>query len=74
MAMPRLAGGTFATSLPSMMIEPDVASSRPGDDAQQRRFSAAGRSDENDEFAVLDLEIDALQHIDRPKDLRMDLS
>jgi hypothetical protein len=34
-----------------------------GDDAQQRRFSAARRADENDEFAVLDLKIDVMQHM-----------
>ncbi|MNK94156.1 hypothetical protein D3C87_1143490 [compost metagenome] len=29
--------------------------------AQQRRFPAAGRPDENDEFALFDLQIDAVQ-------------
>ncbi|MNZ63644.1 hypothetical protein D3C78_817950 [compost metagenome] len=34
-----------------------------GDDAQQRRFSAARGADENDEFAVFDLKIDVMQHM-----------
>ncbi len=36
-----------------------------GDDAQQRRLPAARRPDEGDEIAVLDLEIDLRQRIDR---------
>ena len=35
-----------------------------GDQPQQRRFSAARGADEDDEFLVLDLEIDAVEHID----------
>ena len=36
----------------------------PRDDAQQRGLAAAGRADEDDEFAVLHVEVDALQHVD----------
>ena len=35
---------------------------KPGDDPQQRRLAAAGRADEDTELAVLDIEIDALDH------------
>ncbi|MNE15047.1 hypothetical protein D3C80_1079450 [compost metagenome] len=37
-----------------------------GDHAQQRRFSAAGGADENDEFALFDLQIDAVQNLHLP--------
>ncbi len=33
---------------------------QPGDHAQQGRFAAAGRSHEDDEFAVADIEVDAV--------------
>ncbi len=42
---------------------------KTGDAAQQGRFSAAGRADEDDELAVLHLEVDALQHFMRAKGL-----
>ena len=35
-----------------------------GDRAQQRRLAAAGRADEDDELARLDVEIDAVQDVD----------
>ncbi|MCY1311769.1 hypothetical protein D9M70_621170 [compost metagenome] len=34
-----------------------------GDGAQQGRLAAAGRADEDDELAVLHLEVDAFQHL-----------
>ena len=37
-----------------------------GDHAQQGRFAAAGRSDQGDEFAVLDVDIDAVQDFGVP--------
>ena len=42
---------------------------QPGDQAQQRRFAAAGRADENDEFAVLDADVDALDDLVLPEAL-----
>ena len=39
----------------------------PGDQAQQRGLAAAGRADEDDELAVLDLEVDVLDDVDRPE-------
>ena len=41
---------------------------QPGDDAQQRGLAAARRADEDDELAVVDLEVDALQHVDLAED------
>ena len=64
MAMPRLAGGTLLTLSPSIMHVAGGRILQPGDDAQQRRLAAAGRADEDDELAILDLEVDALQHLD----------
>ena len=37
----------------------------PGDHPEQRRFSAAGRADEDDEFAVLDVDVGAMDDLDR---------
>ena len=37
---------------------------QPGDDVEQRGLAAAGRSDQHGEFAALDIEIDALQHLE----------
>ncbi|MEY9720367.1 hypothetical protein ABIA22_002857 [Sinorhizobium fredii] len=39
---------------------------QPGDHPEQRRLPAAGRPDEDDELALLDVEIDAVNDIDRP--------
>ena len=36
----------------------------PGDHAQRRRLAAAGRADQRDEFAVGDLEVDAVHHLE----------
>ena len=43
---------------------------QPGDDAQQGGLAAAGRPDENDELAVVHVEVDALQHIDLAEGFR----
>ena len=37
---------------------------QPGDGVEQRRLAAAGRADEDEEAALLDREVDALQHVD----------
>ena len=38
---------------------------KAGADAQERGLAAAGWADENHEFAVLDLKVDALEHFGR---------
>ena len=69
MAMPRLAGGTTSITLPSMRTWPDVCSSSPAMMRQQGRLAAARRADEDDELAIGDLEVDALDDLDlAPKD------
>ena len=71
MAMPRLAGGM---SMTFVAVDQHAARGRilqPGDDAQQRRLAAAGRADEDDELAVLHLEVDALQHLDLAEGLSL---
>ena len=40
----------------------------PGDDAQQGRLAAAGGPDEDDELAVADVEVDAVDDFGGPKD------
>ena len=64
MASPRSAAGTSLTRLPSMQ---DVAAAdllEAGDDAQQRGLAAAGGADEDDELAVRDVEVDAVDDVD----------
>ena len=63
MAMPRLAGGEVVDPL---AVDEEIARGdvlEPGDQAQQRRLSAAGRADEDDELAVVDVEVDALDDL-----------
>ena len=54
------------TSRPPIRIVPAVASSRPGDQPQQRRLAAAGRADEHDELSVVDLQTDIVDRRDPP--------
>ena len=69
MAMPRFDGGTSLTTSPPIFIVPLVMSSRPGDQAEERRLAAARRADEDDELALLDVEVDALDDVDVAKRL-----
>ena len=64
MAILRSAGGISLTRTPPIFNSPAVTLSRPGDQAEQRGLAAAGRADEDDELAVLDLEVDAVEHLD----------
>ena len=57
--MPRLAGGTSLTVSPSMSTVARGRVLEPGDHAQQRGLAASGRADKDDEFAVLDGQVDA---------------
>ena len=58
--MPRSFGESAFTRLPPMYMSPEVMSSEPRDEAQQGGLAAARRADEDDELAVLDVEIDAV--------------
>ncbi len=40
---------------------------KPGDEAKQGRLSATGGADEDDQFPVIDLEVDALDDVDGSK-------
>ena len=64
MASPRSAGGT---SLTRCAVDQEIARGdllEPGDHPQQGGLAAAGRTDEDAELAVLDLEVDALDDLD----------
>ena len=65
MAMPRSAGSTSLTTLPPIddLAAADVL--EPGDHPEQRGLSAAGGADEDDEFAVGDVEARAMNDLDR---------
>ena len=52
MAMSRSLGGTPLTTRSPMRISPDGDVLEAGDHAQQRRFSATRRTDEDDELAI----------------------
>ena len=43
-------------------MSPLVGLLQAGDHAQQRGLAAAGRADEDDELAVVDLQVDAVDH------------
>ena len=45
-------------------VRPPVTFLKPGDHPQQRGLAAAGRADEDDELAILDLEVDAADDVD----------
>jgi hypothetical protein len=61
MAMSRSFGATLFTTRPPTAISPL--------ETQQRGFSAARRSDERDELAVVDIDADAVQDLDRTESL-----
>ena len=69
MATPRSAGATSAISLPPIWMEPDGDVLKPRDEPEQRGLAAARGPDEHAELAVRDVEIDALDDIDRAKAL-----
>ncbi len=62
--MSRLEGCSSLTRLPAMRISPPVIALEPGDRVEQRGLAAAGRADEHQEAALLDVEVDALQDLD----------
>ena len=72
MAMSRFEGCRSSTSRPSMRISPAVIGLEPGDGVEQGRLAAAGRADEDEEAALLELEVDPLQDLDRAEALSRD--
>ena len=64
MAMPRLEGGTSLTTMPSISERAAGDLLEPGDHPEQRGLSAAGRTDKDDELALFNLQIDAVNDFD----------
>ena len=64
MASPRLDGPTVGHVLGVDQHLPGSDVLEAGDKAQKRRLAAAGGADEDGEFAVLDVEIDAVDDAD----------
>ena len=63
MATSRSFGARSLITRSPMRISPLVDCFQTGDQAQQRRFAASRRSDQHDEFSVIDVEIDAAQNL-----------
>ena len=69
MAMSRALGGTLFTTL---VADQDLAGGdllQAGDHAQQRGLAAAGRTDQDDELAVVDGDVHAVDHLVAPEGL-----
>ena len=64
MATPRSAASTLSTTRSSSIRIAAARFLEAGDDAQQGRLAAAGRTDEDDELALIDFEVDVLEHLD----------
>ena len=64
MASPRSEAGRWVTRSPSIWTSPLVTFSSPAMTRSSVDFPQPGRADEDDEFAVLHREIDAVQHVD----------
>ena len=63
MAMSRSFGGDVVDDAPADLDGAGARLIEPGDDVEQRGLAAAGRPDQHGEFAALDVEVDALQHL-----------
>ncbi len=61
-AMRRSFGSAHVMSSPAISMLPSVTSIRPRDAVKQRRFTAAGRPEQYDEFARLNVEIEVFDH------------
>ena len=62
--MPRSFGSSQVTFLPLIQIWPSVMSSRPAMAVEQRGLAAARRAEQHDELALLDVEVEVLQHLE----------
>jgi hypothetical protein len=59
------------TTWPSISIVPELTSSNPATIPEQSRFATSGRSDEHDELAVLNRQVDVIdRHNAGLEDLR----
>ena len=74
MASPRCAGPTLVMSLASISTWPEVTSSRPAMSRSRVDLPQPDGPDEHRELAVLDVEIDAVDHVDGAERLPHDLS
>ena len=59
-----MAAATSLTGSPSMIDLAGRDRLQPGDHPEQRGLAAAGRADEDDELAVLDVKVDAVDDLD----------
>ena len=62
MDMSRALGGRSLTTLSPMEMVPPRDILQTGDHPEQRRFAAAGRADEDDEFTVGNVDGNAMDH------------
>ena len=53
-------GGRWVMSSPPSAMLPPLGSTKPGDHAQRRRLAAAGRAEQDEELAILDVQRDVL--------------
>ena len=58
MPMPRSFGSSQVTFLPLMKIWPSDDVEQAGDAVEQRRLAAAGRAEQHEELAVVDVEVE----------------
>ena len=67
MPMPRSLGSSQVTFLPEMKIWPPDTSSKPGDAVEQGRLAATRGPEQDEELALLDVEVHILEDLDRPE-------
>ena len=60
----RFQGGTAAMSWPSIRIRPAVGRLEAGQHAQERGLAAAGRAQQREELALVDVEADIVDRVD----------
>jgi len=59
-----LGGGDVVDASPVNLKCPTTHLLKPCDDPQERRFSAPGRANEDDQFAIVYVKVDVMQNID----------